>query len=218
VCIVPPSQSLLPPEPPVALTSEEAHELWHATQQRVREALLEALFANKQCQIEYQQIWRDEPACWTIHPLVYLQRDPAFYLLCTIDDFTDVRQLALHRMRSAKVLDVKANQPKDFDLNREVEHCQGMGGSGEPIRLAAGFWARAGGHLRETRLAADQVIEEIDDEHFRLTAMVNDTAQLRWWLLSFGSSVEVLEPGGAAPGNGQSGILDESLLCGWRFS
>ena len=68
-----------------------------------------------------------------------------------------------------------------------MEHCQGMGGSGEPLRLVARFW---------TRLAADQVVEEADDDHFRLTATVNDTAQLRWWLLSFGSKVEVLEPVG----------------------
>ena len=33
-----------------------------------------------------------------------------------------------------------------------------------------------------------------DDDHFRLTATVDDTAQLRWWLLSFGSKVEMLEP------------------------
>ena len=25
-----------------------------------------ALFDNRQCQIEYQQVWRDEPARWTI--------------------------------------------------------------------------------------------------------------------------------------------------------
>ncbi|MDG4551422.1 MAG: WYL domain-containing protein [Candidatus Contendobacter sp.] len=33
-----------------------------------------------------------------------------------------------------------------------------------------------------------------DDDYFRLIATVNDTAQLHWWLLSFGSKVEVLEP------------------------
>jgi len=105
-----------------------------------------------------------------------------------------VRQLALHRMRSARVLDQKVSQPAGFDTDREVERSQGMGGSGEPLRLVARFWKRAGLHLLETRLAADQVVEEADDDHFRLTATVNDTAQVRWWLLSFGSKVEVLEP------------------------
>ena len=99
-------------------------------------------------------------------------------------------------MLSARVLDGKASKPVGFNVDQEVERCQGMGGSGEPLRLVARFWKRAGLHLLETRLAADQVVEDEGDDHFRLTATVNDTAQLRWWLLSFGSKVEVLEPAG----------------------
>ena len=154
------------------------------------------LFENRQCAVEYQQLWREEPARWTIHPLVYLQRGPAFYLLCTIADYADVRQLAMHRMQSAALLDAKASKPVGFDADREVERSQGMGGSGEPLRLVARFWKRAGQHLLETPLAADQRVGDEDDEHFRLTATVDDTAQLRWWLLSFGSKMEVLEPAG----------------------
>lgn len=194
VRVVPPAQPLLPPEPPAVLATATAGKDWERQQEQIRAAILEALFENRQCAVEYQQLWRDEPARWTLHPLVYVQRGPAFYLLCTIDDYADVRQLALHRMRSARVLDAKASKPAGFDVDREVERSQGMGGSGEPLRLVARFWKRAGLHLLETRLAADQVVEEADDDHFRLTATVNDTAQLRWWLLSFGSKVEVLEP------------------------
>ena len=35
-----------------------------------------------------------------------------------------------------------------------------MGGGGEPLRLVARFWKRAGLHLLETRLSADQVAED----------------------------------------------------------
>ena len=195
VRVVPPAQPLLPPEPPIHLASKAEREAWRLDQQRVRETLLEALLDDRQCRIEYRQIWRDEPASWTVHPLVYLQRGPAFYLLCTIDDYADVRQLAVHRMLSATALDQKARKPANFDPDRAVQRAQGMGG-GEPIRLVARFWKRAGLHLLETRLAADQVVEDADADHFRLAATVDDTAQLRWWLLSFGSKVEVLEPAG----------------------
>ncbi len=194
VRVVPPAQPLLPPEPPPGLTGAEARQDWERRQERTQAALLEALFKNRQCAVEYQQLWRDQPVHWTIHPLVYLQRGPAFYLLCTIEDYADMRQLAVHRMLSARVLDHKANKPAGLNLDREVEHSQGMGGSGEPLRLMVRFWRPAGSHLLETRLAADQVAEDEGDHHFRLTATVNDTAQLRWWLLSFGSKVEVLEP------------------------
>ncbi|MDG4551426.1 MAG: WYL domain-containing protein [Candidatus Contendobacter sp.] len=194
VRVVPPAQPLLPPEPPPELTGSTARQDWERQQERTRAALLEALFENRQCAVEYQQIWRDKPARWTLHPLVYLQRGPAFYLLCTIEDYADVRQLAVHRMLSARVLDQKASKPAGFNVDQEVERCQGMGGSGEPLRLVVRFWRPAGSHLLETRLAADQIVDDEDDDHFRLTATVNDTAQLRWWLLSFGSKAEVLEP------------------------
>jgi predicted DNA-binding transcriptional regulator YafY len=188
VRVIPPAQPLLPPDSPFL--------------EPVREAILEALFRDRQCRIAYQQIWRDAPTEWTIHPLVYLQRGPAFYLLCLIEDYTDVRQLALHRMRSAKVLDSESRKPDGFNyrdyIDKEVERNQGMGGSHAPIRLVVRFWKKAGLHLQETRLSTDQVIEDDKDSdaHFWLTATVNDTAQLRWWLLSFGQNVEVFQPEG----------------------
>ena len=97
-------------------------------------------------------------------------------------------------MLSAKMLDDEARKPAEFNIDREVERAQGMGGSGEPIGLVLRFYRPAGVHLIETRLSTDQLTVDEDDYHFRLTATVNDTAQLRWWLLSFGSKVEVLEP------------------------
>ncbi|HRD68169.1 MAG TPA: WYL domain-containing protein, partial [Candidatus Competibacter sp.] len=194
VRVAPPAQPLLPPEPPIHLASETEREAWRRDQQRVRETLLEALLDDRQCRIEYRQIWRDEPAVWTVHPLVYLQRGPAFYLLCTIEAFADVRQLAVHRMLSATALDQKARKPAGFDPDREVRRAQGMGGDGQPVRLVARFWKYAGSHLLETPLSADQLVGDEDGDHFRLAATVDDTAQLRWWLLSFGSKVEVLEP------------------------
>lgn len=194
VRVVPPAQPLLPPRPPAPLPSEAAREDWDRRQGQIRETVLAALFENRQCRIDYRQVWRDAPARWVVHPLLYLQRGPAFYLLCTIDGFADVRQLALHRMLAADKLDAKAHRPKGFDADREVGRCQGMGGGGEPIRLVARFWKRAGLHLLETPLSADQETDEPDADHLRLRATVEDTAQLRRWLLSFGSQVEVLEP------------------------
>lgn len=180
------TQPLLPPCPPF--------------QEQVREAILEALFSDCQCRITYQLIQQDETVEWVIHPLVYVQRGSAFYLLCLINDSAEVRGLALHRMQSAEVLDRPARKPEGFnhpdDIDREVARNQGMGGSHARIRLVARFRREAGLHLQETRLSEDQVVHDRDGDadHLRITATVNDTAQLRWWLLSFGANVEVLQP------------------------
>jgi len=197
VQILPPNQPLLPPEP-VQVAAEDRDQWW-AAQQTLRDTLLAALFEGRQCDIEYQQLWRDEPVRWTIHPFVFVQRGPAFYLLCNIDGFEDVRSLVLHRMLSVRAKSARASPLKSFGVKDEAEavrNFQGLGGSGEAIRLIVRFYRSAGLHLLETRLSEDQVVQDRDgdNDHLRLTATVNDTAQLRRWLLSFGSNVEVLEP------------------------
>ena len=47
--------------------------------------------------------------------------------------------------------------------------------------------------LEETPLSEDMLIKHKDEEYL-LTATVADSWQLRWWLLSWGSAVEVLGP------------------------
>ena len=47
--------------------------------------------------------------------------------------------------------------------------------------------------LEETPLSEDMLIKHKDEEYL-LTETVADSWQLRWWLLSWGSAVEVLGP------------------------
>jgi len=42
---------------------------------------------------------------YTVNPLGLVMRDGTTYLVCTLLDYTDIRQLAMHRMGSAQLLD-----------------------------------------------------------------------------------------------------------------
>jgi len=44
------------------------------------------------------------------------------------------------------------------------------------------------------QLSDDQTITEQPDGRMLVTATVQDTSELRWWLLGFGDGVEVLKP------------------------
>ncbi|TQE98727.1 MAG: WYL domain-containing protein, partial [Spiribacter salinus] len=67
--------------------------------------------------------------------------------------------------------------------------------SGEKIALVVRFDAYAGKALLETPLTQEQTHETLDDGRIEIRATVNDSQQLRWWLMGFGSGVEVLAPG-----------------------
>jgi predicted DNA-binding transcriptional regulator YafY len=129
-----------------------------------------------------------------IHPLGLLSRGPVLYLVCTLFDYEDVLQLALHRFSAPQETNEPARPPKDFDFQRYVNESASKYGSTGKIRLVAHFNAAAAEHLRETPLSADQTWRELENGKVEVTAAVEDDMTLRWRLLGFGSRVEVVAP------------------------
>jgi predicted DNA-binding transcriptional regulator YafY len=110
-------------------------------------------------------------------------------------NFTDVRQLALHRMRAAMILEEQSCRPDGFSLDGYIAGGGfGYPESGETIRLEALFSQPAAVHLAECPLSDDQQILPQDAETVPLCATVLDTKELRWWLLGFGDQVTVQSP------------------------
>ena len=129
-----------------------------------------------------------------VSPLGLVARGNLLYLVATVSDYADVRQLALHRLSRAEPTDRRVIEPAAFDLDRYIAEGEFHYPVGPMISLVAKFARGAAVHLRETALSDDQCITDISSDHVLVTATVSDTEQLRWWLLAFGDLVEVFEP------------------------
>jgi predicted DNA-binding transcriptional regulator YafY len=164
----------------------------------VRNIVYEALLDGMQFACDYTPRYETEPKHHEVSPLGIVLRQGVTYLVATLWEFDDPRQLALHRIRAARPLERKARQQKDFSLQRYVGEQAAFSypESAKKIRLKARFDEGAAYHLTERRLADDQQLKPTRDGLYELTATVNDTADLRWWLLGFGDGVEVLGPKG----------------------
>ena len=66
--------------------------------------------------------------------------------------------------------------------------------SKKPLKLEVIFDEFAGFHLHETPISMDQKLTDLGKGKLKLKATVQDTSQLRWWLLGFGSQVEIVKP------------------------
>lgn len=153
-----------------------------------------ALLTGTQIEIEYTAI--GEPAAHRtlrLHPLGLVHRGPASYVVATAFDYEDVRMYAMHRIAAARPLDEIARRPANFNLDQWLEEGGAGFGRGEAIDLELQVDARLAHHLSETPLAADQTLKA-DGETFTLRARVQDTWQLRWWLLSQAEQIEVRSP------------------------
>jgi predicted DNA-binding transcriptional regulator YafY len=160
----------------------------------LQRTVTEALLADKQLQISYKKRGETKAVKYRIHPLALIQRGGLIYLYVRINDYDDIKIIALHRIESAEISDESTQYPEKFDIDQEIAKGRLDFGTGERITLKAIFTAEVGEHLYETPLCLNQIIEAQPEGGLLVCAEVANTPQLMWWLLAFGADVEVLEP------------------------
>ena len=173
-----PTQPLLPPN----------------IQPQVLEVVQEALFQEQQLTASYLRMGSTEPKEYTLHPVALVQRGVASYLAATAYDYEDIRFYALHRIQQAEPTGQPATIPPDFDIDRYEAKGHFQFGNGKTLKLKAQVSQWLARILDETPLSDDQTLRADGDEQYKLAATVQDTWQLRWWLLSQGPGLQVLRP------------------------
>ena len=133
-----------------------------------------------------------------VHPLGIVHRGRVIYLIATFFRYEDVRQISLQRINKATISDQKMRKPRNFSLKSYIDG----GGfdykdrANKSIKIKLRFYGEAGNNLHDTPLSDDQKIITVDDDlDIKIvSATVSDTWELRWWVLGFGSQVEVISP------------------------
>ncbi|GKW48603.1 helix-turn-helix transcriptional regulator [Halomonas sp. NCCP-2165] len=172
-----------------------------ATWQTVTQALLE----QRALDVSYLSRSAEEEKRFTLHPQGLVSRHSVTYLLATVNDYTDIRQFALHRIDEATLSETVWREASGFDLDDYIRGgAFGYRQSPEDVTLIADVAPQVAWLLTETPLAAEQRLDPMPGSDWqRLTAKVPDDQQTLWWLMGMGSNVEVL-----APEAWQSEILD----------
>ncbi len=173
---------------------------------KCKDAIYEAIFYGRQITASYTRRNRDNAGVYALNPLAIVQRGVVIYVLATrVDDAEAlIRTFALHRFTAVTVEDIDAVIPADFDLSSYLDG-GGMGfvhplfrdrpDRGKDTKVKLVFNGGAGSSLTESRLSEDQeVIEDEDNNTQTITATVNLTSQLVWWLRGFGKKLSHIEP------------------------
>lgn len=161
----------------------------------VLESIQEALLKDAQIACLYKPASSDQPETRQLHPLALVQRGPVMYLVASASGKPKAKLYALHRFEQVEITEEPVERPEGFDIDSYIAKGALQFGNGKTLRLKASIDEDLAAHLLETPLSEDMLIKERDEDCL-LTATVSDSWQLRWWLLSWGSSVEVLGPKG----------------------
>ncbi len=162
----------------------------------VLEAVDDALARGRQLQVTYTSRSRGDTWRGRVHPLGLVAKRGLLYLVCTINDHSDTRQLAVHRITEAACLDEPAHRPPGFELRDYVEQSQAFAypRTGRQLELVLAVTPGVAAHLDECPLSEHQRMENGADGRSVVRAGVEDSEELRWWLLGFGDQVEVIAP------------------------
>ena len=156
----------------------------------------EALLKNQRIKATYHAVHNSEKT-YDINPLGLVFRHNVIYLVATLFEYTDIKQLALHRFKNAELLDQIVSVPEGFALEDYIAEGRfnyPVNNNPEDISLKLKVSPFIKQILQETPLSCKQQITEIDEDHYLIEVIIDNTKQLHRWLRSLGSSVEVLEP------------------------
>jgi len=105
-----------------------------------------------------------------------------------------LRTFKIERISAAKITDMSYHIPKDFDADTLMSSAWGIvvGGEAESIKLK--FTPRVARILEEVVWHPSQKAESQPDGSLIMSLTVQNTFELTSWILSWGESVEVLEP------------------------
>lgn len=169
-----------------------------AVDPRVQKALTDALLADRQIDALYAPGAKGTPRAYRLHPLGLILRGGTTYLAATQGNGAHTTLYALHRFRSADVLPDPVSFPPGLDLDTALRHGRGQFGIAAEgtaqLKLVLACDDTLADLLEESPLGHDQQMKRMNDVRTEIRATVADSWELRWWLLSRGTSVVVLGP------------------------
>ena len=159
----------------------------------VLSAIQVALVEQKQMQMHYRSVNQTKSQPYHVHPLSLIQQGVRSYLIATKHGEPAPRMFAMHRMQKAKVLDEPVVIPAGYSLDSFIASGATQFDPGHSIKLKAKISDYLKVLLEETPLSKDQKITSRGGIH-TVTATVQHSWQLDFWLRSQGPALTVVQP------------------------
>lgn len=133
---------------------------------------------------------------YLLHPLALVQNGMQLYLVAVVDGYQDIRLFAMQRISAAQQTEKPAERPADFKLQPYLTS-GALQFVSEPasFTLSARVDTTLANLLAEAPLGTQMRLERTaEPDWWQLTTNISDSWNLRLWLQSQGSRVEVLSP------------------------
>ncbi|MDD2899564.1 MAG: WYL domain-containing protein [Desulfuromonadaceae bacterium] len=159
----------------------------------VSDAVYLALLEERRFKAEYRTM-TGRKKTYEVNPLGMAFVDGLTYVIASLNEHQDPILLLLHRIQKVELLDKPVSVPVGFDLDEYITRELRFPVGGKILLVVHLFNETDMLRLKEAPISADQNILPPQNGVYKMTASVEDTLQLHWWLQGFGSRIEVIGP------------------------
>lgn len=162
-------------------------------QEKTIEQLFSAILACRCCEVTYHAFSTDMVKVYDIDPLQFFEHHGGLYLFARVVKYSDVRILAVERLKKVELLPKLFEFPQNFAAEEYLDSAFGLTLDDE-IEVTIRFAPEQARYIKERRWAAEQKITTRRDSSVVLWMRTSGWWDVKRWVLSFGVEAEVLEP------------------------
>lgn len=144
--------------------------------------------------VTYHSASSTEPVTYDIHPYALAEHRGTLYVVGFSCHHNEVRIWKVDRMLAAEATQVPFARSRDFDAKQHFEGAFAVVTGVEATTVRVRFTGTAARYVQEKRMHASQQTELLASGVAEVTFQLTSTFEIKSWILSFGSSAQVLEP------------------------
>jgi len=157
--------------------------------------IIEAINAKRKISISYSSFKKNKSKSYILDPYLLKQYKSRWYVISWSEKRTDYLTFSLDRIKSLEITKDKFEEIRGFDPDRFFKHSIGITElNAHPVRIRLRFSALQGKYVKSRPIHHSQVIVEESNDSILVELFALQTIELVQLILSYGDSVEVLEP------------------------
>jgi predicted DNA-binding transcriptional regulator YafY len=158
----------------------------------VVKVVTEGMVEKRSLELVYYSLNQEKETVRAVDAYAVTYRKNAWYLIGLCHSRNEIRTFKLSRIRRIKKTDQTYQVPKGFSLDKYLADSWGIR-SGPNKRVKIRFEPVIATLIQEKRFPNGRFVKEKNGSVI-LEATTSSTEEVRWWIMQYGASAEVLEP------------------------
>lgn len=169
----------------------------YARHAEIIDTLMIGIEDGRSVRVTYHSLQSAEPATYTLQPYGLVWHKSALYLIARAPHHGEVRHYRVDRVTAADLTNRRFERPADFDLREHFRAAFGVyRGDGRLQRIRVQFLPAVARYVQEARWHPSQRLTPQRDGSLVAEFELDETEEIKRWILSFGVNAVVEGPTG----------------------